>query len=298
MSSFRISAKRTWIIPALTMVVLGAGIIGVISILPQAREIFAWCKGFALEHWSAHKWLFILAVSAAAFGLAGIFNVLVFCIRYSRQHLRLAQLANCATTSPHAFAFTYGLLRPRVVLSSGLQRALTEPETRAVFLHEQAHVRRRDPLRRFIPGLISAFFFYFPVLKDLALSCREHHEIFADLQAIRGGARVADLADSIGKVKMVFDAQAVAAGFACSYSPTVARLEMLVSSGPKRFSFTFSLRRILISCAAAVLLAIPFVGLAIEGGKREQGIYSLAMTPGRCAGVHSEMSPVHLQSLP
>lgn len=297
MSSFRISTKRTWIIPALAMGVLGAGMIVMASMLPQVRELLIWCKGFALEHWSAHQWFFILIASAAAFGLAGIFNVLVFFVRYFRKHRHLIQVANCAATSPHAFAFTYGLLQPRIVLSYGLRRALTKAQLRAVFLHEQAHVHRRDPLRRFIGGAISAFFVYLPVFKDIAVSCREHHEIIADAQALKRGARAQDIAESIGKVKMAFDGQDMAVGFACSYSPTVARLEMLASSSPRRFSFTFSRQRILISCAAIMLFAIPVVGLAIEGGKGEQGVYSLAMTAGRCAGVHPEMSPVHPQSV-
>lgn len=47
-------------------------------------------------------------------------------------------------------AFTAGLWRPRIYLIDGLNRLLTPAERTHILLHEQAHVWRRDPLRRFV----------------------------------------------------------------------------------------------------------------------------------------------------
>lgn len=45
----------------------------------------------------------------------------------------------------HPIAFAAGVRQPRVLLSSGLSRSLTERERRIVVGHELAHLRRRDP---------------------------------------------------------------------------------------------------------------------------------------------------------
>lgn len=53
-----------------------------------------------------------------------------------------------------AVAFTAGLLRPRIYLSSALLRALSPDELEATLLHEATHVTRRDPLRCWLVELI------------------------------------------------------------------------------------------------------------------------------------------------
>jgi Zn-dependent protease with chaperone function len=44
-----------------------------------------------------------------------------------------------------AFAVTYALIRPRILVSAGLAGALTAGEISAVLAHEREHPRRRDP---------------------------------------------------------------------------------------------------------------------------------------------------------
>jgi Zn-dependent protease with chaperone function len=53
-------------------------------------------------------------------------------------------------------AYCLGLLRPRVVVSSGLLERLDCPSLKAVLEHEASHRRRRDPLRQAILGSIVA----------------------------------------------------------------------------------------------------------------------------------------------
>lgn len=52
------------------------------------------------------------------------------------------------------FAFTYGFIKPNVVVSSALVQALSEPELAAVLAHESAHVRGRDPLKVLLARLV------------------------------------------------------------------------------------------------------------------------------------------------
>lgn len=49
--------------------------------------------------------------------------------------------------SDAVFAFTHGLVWPRVIMSHGLVATLDDEELEAVLRHEMGHARRRDPLR-------------------------------------------------------------------------------------------------------------------------------------------------------
>lgn len=71
---------------------------------------------------------------------------------------------------------TAGLLRPLVLVSTGLRSRLTPDQLRAVLAHEQAHAGRHDPLRLLTVALLGAA--HGPstrrrLLADLALACEE-----------------------------------------------------------------------------------------------------------------------------
>ncbi|MGH1348774.1 MAG: M56 family metallopeptidase [Nannocystales bacterium] len=74
------------------------------------------------------------------------------------------------------FALTAGLLAPRVFVTSALLRDLDSTSIAAMLAHEAAHVRRRDPLRKLLGDMLSAF--HLPgarstLLADLSLACEE-----------------------------------------------------------------------------------------------------------------------------
>lgn len=54
----------------------------------------------------------------------------------------------CFTNDDTPFAFTAGLLRPRVIVSAGLERALSDEQLQAALAHELTHARRRHALTR------------------------------------------------------------------------------------------------------------------------------------------------------
>jgi Zn-dependent protease with chaperone function len=65
-----------------------------------------------------------------------------------------APLARCEIVdSPEPFAYCIGLWRPKVVISTGLERALSSEELGAVVAHEHAHAARRDNLRHGLAAL-------------------------------------------------------------------------------------------------------------------------------------------------
>ncbi|EGX61075.1 MULTISPECIES: M56 family metallopeptidase [Streptomyces] len=83
-----------------------------------------------------------------------------------------------------SFAFTYGLLRPRVAVSGGLATAVTGRELNAVLAHEAEHVRGRDPLRTLIADVLAARHFALPVLGHLRAAFAADRELTADRRAV------------------------------------------------------------------------------------------------------------------
>lgn len=82
------------------------------------------------------------------------------------------------------FAFTCGLLAPRVVLSDTLVRRLDADELGAVLAHESAHVRSHDPLKVLIARTLIAREFYLPALRDLSRRFVAGRELAADRHAV------------------------------------------------------------------------------------------------------------------
>ncbi len=101
----------------------------------------------------------------------------------------IGMTAPTVVTDTDAYAFTSGLLRPRIVLSSGLVSKLSLGELKAVLRHERRHQLRHDPLRTFLGALASRAFFWVPALRDVVKHCALAREVAADRAALVGSAR-------------------------------------------------------------------------------------------------------------
>lgn len=75
-------------------------------------------------------------------------------------------------------AFCYGLVRPRICLTSGLLAVLSPQEIEAVLRHERHHLRQFDPLRTVVWTVLGGTFWW---LEDRA----EHAHLLRELAADR-----------------------------------------------------------------------------------------------------------------
>lgn len=91
--------------------------------------------------------------------------------------------------APQPFSFAYGLLGPRVVISTALVDALNNEELAAVLEHERYHVRAFDPLKVVLARAMTAGFFYLPVLRPLRSRYVASREIAADRSAVSAYGR-------------------------------------------------------------------------------------------------------------
>jgi beta-lactamase regulating signal transducer with metallopeptidase domain len=81
------------------------------------------------------------------------------------------------------FSFTYGLLVPRVALSTGMVERLSPEELRAALEHERYHVRNLDPLRELIARVLAESLFFLPLAASLHRRYAAARELAADRRA-------------------------------------------------------------------------------------------------------------------
>lgn len=94
-------------------------------------------------------------------------------------------------SSPHLWAFCFGLLKPRIWISTGLAELLTEPELKAVLLHEEHHRRHFDPLRTLLVNTMTAALFFLPILAEWRDYFLTSLELAADRAAAQAAGRSA-----------------------------------------------------------------------------------------------------------
>ena len=123
-------------------------------------------------------------VSAPVFCFIWAIGLAVLCIialRRYRELIRKNSLDACIediVVSKEADSpLTVGILRPRILLPEGL----TEDETRFILLHENAHRKRHDPIKKLIVFLITLIHWFNPAVwllfplyeNDLEMACDE-----------------------------------------------------------------------------------------------------------------------------
>lgn len=104
---------------------------------------------------------------------------------------------------PAAIALTMGLVRPKIVISTGLMNLLNDNELEAVMYHEIYHKESRDPLKIFLISLCSSTIWYMPILKWFNQKYRIVNELLADEFAIEKQQTSVNLGSALLKMLKV-----------------------------------------------------------------------------------------------
>jgi len=83
------------------------------------------------------------------------------------------------------FAFTLGILKPKIYLSTGLCSYLTQRELLAVIYHEMQHKKSKAPLKLFIVKILISFNFFIPLNRYLLARYYISSEKTADDAAVK-----------------------------------------------------------------------------------------------------------------
>ena len=249
-----------------------------LAVLAHAAVAVLALADFAVMGWPLPTWFDTVAVTlvlaSAAVGLAASAVVAVRAAAGSRALQKLVRAAGrpvppfiqneaavleCAArldvvAAEEAFAVTYGLIRPRILVSTGLATALTPAEISAVLAHEREHLRCRDPLRLLAARLAAAWACYLPAARWLWGGAMLRHELAAD-RAAAGRAGRSVVAGALLKLASTPTCPAVAAASPAGDGPRSleARVSQLEAGRPPRQRPAVS--RLLSSAGAVALLA-------------------------------------------
>lgn len=103
-------------------------------------------------------------------------------VRAVAESLGIADRVDVVVTG-EAFAVTYGLLRSRILVSTGLVEALDAAELTAVLVHEREHLWRRDPVRLLAARVAAGYGWFLPLLRWWAQRLAMRRELAADRAA-------------------------------------------------------------------------------------------------------------------
>ena len=249
-----------------------------LAVLAHAAVAVLALADFAMMGWPLPTWFDTVAVTlvlaSAAVGLAASAVVAVRAAAGSRALQKLVRAAGrpvppfiqneaavleCAArldvvAAEEAFAVTYGLIRPRILISTGLARVLTRAEIGAVLAHEAEHIRCRDPLRLLAARLAASWACYLPAARWLWGGAMLRHELAAD-RAAAGRAGRSVVAGALLKLASTPTCPAVAAASPAGDGPRSleARVSQLEAGRPPRQRPAVS--RLRSSAGAVALLA-------------------------------------------
>ncbi len=98
-------------------------------------------------------------------------------------------------------AFTMGILKPEIYISSGMWKSLKEDEMSSVLIHEEHHAVEKDPLKIVVVRFIADVFFFVPLMRYLIRKFEEAMEKSADDEVKRQGMDELSLASALLKVQ-------------------------------------------------------------------------------------------------
>lgn len=248
------------LIGSATVVLSLAVSLGAVSFsVPSVAALLEACRSFVLPDVS------IGSVVVLALGVLS-FSVLLLAMRSTVRQIRgsrkfisalpvvgprqvgSTQVELFIDTRPQAFCA--GLLRPRIYLSTGTEKSLSDAELRAVVAHESHHARYRDPLRILLARVLSEALFFLPALRKLGAGYSALTELAADETAVRRSGDRRHLASAL----LQFDQHA---------NPAVAgiapeRVDNLIGERPH-----FELPLALLAGALVIVSAITVIALRI-----------------------------------
>ncbi|MCZ8514492.1 M56 family metallopeptidase [Paenibacillus filicis] len=97
-------------------------------------------------------------------------------------------------------AFTMNLLKPKIILSTGLIDLLEPEELEVVVYHEQYHRKHGDPLKTFLMSLGASVLWYIPLLPWLYHKYTIVREVLADHEAMNRLGSSAELGSALLKL--------------------------------------------------------------------------------------------------
>ena len=176
-----------------------------------------------------------------------------------------------------AFAFCYGVLKPRVCVSSGLVDLLSPVELHAVLLHERHHLMSRDPLKVLTSRALGTGLFFLPAAHDLRDRYLVGKEIAADASAAEAVNSELPLASALLKLLCQGD-QGLPSTVAAigAFNVTEERIQRILQGGAGGRACVEGRRLLASAVVVAAIFAASYLPLALNNA---------SAMPGECSQV-------------
>ena len=188
------------------------------------------------------------------------------------------------------YAFTAGLLRPRIWVSSALVRHLRARELAAVLAHEARHRERRDPLRLLAARVLRATLFAAPWMRVIVERFEVAIELDADQAAMRicGRSALASALLRLSPSSVPFTPRNAAIG---AWTASQARIQQLDGAPPEAILRTNSPRAHGLSAASLALTLMLMFGQAARANLFPASVVDRVL-PGAEGQIHLCPMPV------
>ncbi len=164
------------------------------------------------------------------------------------------QLVLLENTKLHC-AFTLGLWKPKIYVSSGICSYLSEKELLAVILHETHHKKSKDPLKLFAVQILHALNFFLPINRYLINLYSAASEKAADDSAINSSREPLELASALVKLSKfkLMDTLSPSAAFSKEQNIVEDRISRLLDT--HRSLHFLGKTHLCLSCIASLFIA-------------------------------------------
>jgi len=260
--------------------------------IAMCKGVFAQCIAYSSAARLALLWLGAMVLVTGFF--FGVIRAAAGLVKTRRAIKRLPLSRRCGSVVlirdfESRTAFTHGLIKPTIYMSTGLLASLDRDEIRAVFLHELHHKRGLDPLRFFMLAFLRDVFFYIPLVKYLAGYVRLRKEQEAD-DAARASAETLTLAGALLKVAAFQKEMAVMTASITGGTEggaVSARIRRLVEGKDVGFKPPAA-RTMAMSLLITAVLALSFA-MPLSANTRECTKKQCAMHPVKAVEAHCKL---------
>ncbi len=204
----------------------------------SAMVFVLWLAGFAtIAIWWLVRWHRVYALRKSATRVAGRFPVPI--------------LSGWGVVEPGIV----GILRPVLLLPEGIESRLSPQQLDAIFVHESAHVRRRDNLTSAIHMAVQSVFWFHPLVWWIGMRLVEERERACDEEVLDRGIRPHIYAEGILEVCKLYVESPLACVSGVTGSDLKKRIEAIMKS---RATLRMNLiRKISLAALAIAAIALP-----------------------------------------
>ncbi|HMH13008.1 MAG TPA: M56 family metallopeptidase [Edaphobacter sp.] len=159
----------------------------------------------------------------------------------------------------------FGILRPVLILPSGVTRNLTAPQMEAIVAHELCHVRRRDNLTAALHMIVSAMFWFHPLVWWIGRQLVVEREAACDEAVLEQSHCATEYAQGILNVCKFYTEVPVMCVSGVTGADLKKRIARILSGNPvQRLSMA---RKLALSLAGVLSIVMPVTFGVLHGSR-------------------------------